>query len=441
MKIKSTKRLSIRLIVILFIISIPLSSCGRDSDKPSRTKTPNEKNETIGTKIVKPTFNGIEKINFYFENSGSMNGYLNGRNFKQTMHEIIKDDNDQRLNPFFVNTKEYSTSNLLSKIDKRNIGTAGTSSSDHEFIFKNAIKSAFGNNLSIVVTDGIYSTPDGDIDIVEVDIKNAFISALEENAIETVVLKLSTQYTGTYYTESVCNNVSIDQERPYYILLFGSKETIDDALKNLVIIKDLPGFKEQARFFLTDNLKVDYTILTIGEEKKGSFRKVGRSGNGLVKEIEDVERYDRNGEKYLQFGIAMDYSNISIPDSYLEDKDNYKVEGGTGYVIEEIKSVSDLSIKGKTYDAIQSIDKKENTNFTHIITVKAEFDATGELIIKLENNLPSWIKETGLENDCTITDNISQTYAFDNLMTGISKGYIKVNKNNEYLDLKLNIKH
>jgi hypothetical protein len=438
MKIKSNKRISIRLIAILLISSIPLSSCGRDRDKASQTKTPNEKSETIGTKIVKPTFNGIEKINFYFENSGSMNGYLDGKNFKQTMHRII-DDSNPNLFPYFVNSKEYPTSNILQKIDAKNIKTQGTNSSDHQFIFTNAIKNAVGNNLSMVVTDGIYSTPNGDVDIVEIDIEKSFVTALNENSIETVILKLSSNYKGTYYTESECKDLKIAQERPYYILLFGNKKTIDDALKTTVVIKDLPGFKEQARFFLTDNLKVDYTILKQGEEKIGSFNYTDRFAK-VSKEIKDTKRSDKRNGNYLQFGIAIDYSNVSIPDSYLIDKENYKVDNETGYNIEEIKILTDLTRKSTTYKSIDAINTNQEIKLTHLITVKANANLFGELKINLENNLPSWILETGIENDCEIRDNISQTFAFDKLMIGISKAYNRVSDSDKYLELTLNIK-
>jgi hypothetical protein len=412
-------------------------SCKRDARSTKSKASNKDTSMVVLNKRIPQNFNGI---NFYFENSGSMNGYLDGKNFKQTMHRIIKDKNPD-FSPYFVNTKEYKTSNILSKIDAKNIGTVGTNSSDHQFIFTNAIKNAEGNNLSIVVTDGIYSTPNGDVDIVEIDIENAFVSALEKNAIETVVLKLSSHYKGTYYTESDCKNIRIDQERPYYILLFGNKKTIDDALKSVIVIEDLPGFKEQARFFLTDNLKVDYTILTRGEEKKGSFRKVGRGGNGLIKEIEDAERFNRGNKKYLQFAIAIDYSKLSIPDSYLLNIDNYQIDGGTGYEIEDIKTIQSLSKTKNTFMAIDKINGDEDVNLSHLIIVKAEINATGELEIKLENNLPGWIKNTGKENDCDTKNNTVQTFAFDKLMKGISSAYNKVNNNDEYLELKLKIKH
>jgi len=431
-------KLSISSVVFLFGIVLLYTSCGigpeggLDVETPKKQKAQAVKSEEI--------FPELAEINFYFENSGSMNGYLDGRNFKQTMHRIIN-ESIPGFNPFFVNTKEYKTSDLLSKIDSKKITTASIGGSDHQFIFTNAIKKANGNNLSIVVTDGIYSTPNGDIDIVEIDIENSFKTALQDNAIETVVLKMSSNYKGTYYTESNCENVQIDQERPYYILLFGNKKTIDNALKEIVVIDDLPGFKEQARFFITDNLKVNYTILTRGEEKKGSFRKSTRGGKGLVKDIEDVERDDRAAEPYIQFAIGIDYSGISIPDSYLLKKNNYKIGGATEFVIEDIKAVEALSSGSTTSSEITRVDAINNIKLSHLMTVKAKFNFTGDLLINLENNIPSWIPNAGSKNDCDIKDNKDQTFAFDKLMTGISKAYSTVSKSDDYLRFKLTINH
>jgi hypothetical protein len=431
-------KLSISSVVFLFGIVLLYTSCGigpeggLDVETPKKQKAQAVKSEEI--------FPELAEINFYFENSGSMNGYLDGRNFKQTMHRIIN-ESIPGFNPFFVNTKEYKTSDLLSKIDSKKITTASIGGSDHQFIFTNAIKKANGNNLSIVVTDGIYSTPNGDIDIVEIDIENSFKTALQDNAIETVVLKMSSNYKGTYYTESNCENVQIDQERPYYILLFGNKKTIDNALKEIVVIDDLPGFKEQARFFITDNLKVNYTILTRGEEKKGSFRKATKGGKGLVKDIEDVDRYDKTDEPYIQFAIGIDYSGISIPDSYLLKKNNYKIGGATEFVIEDIKAVEALSSGSTTSSEITRVDAINNIKLSHLMTVKAKFNFTGDLLINLENNIPSWIPNAGSKNDCDIKDNKDQTFAFDKLMTGISKAYSTVSKSDDYLRFKLTINH
>ena len=426
--------------ILLVFLVFSRCSCESNRKNPDSSIDKVSDNKEVILKIK--SADSIEKINFYFENSGSMNGYLKGKNFLKTMHEIL-DDDDSRLNPYFVNTKEFSTSNLLKKIDIGNITTPTISGSNHKFIFENAINNASSNNLSVVVTDGIYSMPSKDVsvEVVEVDIKKAFVRALKNNPIETVVLKMASNYRGTYYTESDCVNVTINQERPYYILLFGNKKIIDKALKDIVVINDLPGFKEQARFFITDNLKVNYTILTRGEEKKGSFRKSTRGGKGLVKDIEDVERDDRAAEPYIQFAIGIDYSGISIPESYLLKKNNYRIDGKAEFEIEDIKTVGTLSNSSTTYSEIIRVNKSDKIKLSHLMIVKAKFNFTGDLVINLENNIPSWIPNTGTENDCDIIGNTNQTFAFDKLMKGISKAYSTVNKSNDYLKLELSTNH
>lgn len=395
--------------------------------------------------------NSEMKVNFYFENSASMNGYLSGKNFKQVIHRIYGNLGAYTVNPFFVNTKEYPQDDILNKIDNSNIKEGDVGNSDHQFIFSNAIENAKENNLSIVVTDGIYSVKDGDVDIVSIDIENAFKNALTKNEIETVVLKLSSEFSGTYYSET-CEpgkkaiKISKPQDRPYYVLLFGSSKSIDKALNEIAVINELPGFKEQARFFLTDNLKANYTILTTGDEKHGQF-KASKKGSDLIEEIEDVEKFERPGfngtpksENYLQFGIAIDYSAINLPNTYKEDSKNYWVDDQLGYNVTSVSNVADMDKSSKTFKEVQHINDKNKTNFTHIITVKADKNLYGNLNIQLQNNLPAWIENTGVNDDCDIIDDVSHTFAFDQLMIGISKAYQKVNNNNQYLDINLKIK-
>jgi hypothetical protein len=390
-------------------------------------------------------------VNFYFENSASMNGYLSGKNFQQVMHRIYGNLNQLPINSYFVNTKEYAQEDILAKIDNQKIKVGDISNSDHQFIFTNAIENAIDNNLSIVITDGIYSVKDGNINVVSVDIENAFKRALSKNEIETVVLKLSSNFSGNYYPESCvpkskCKCVPINQKRPYYVLLFGNSNSIDKALKDIAIIEELDGFENQARFFLTDNLKANYTILMQGEEKHGTFKSTKR-GSDIITEIEDVKKFERSGfsgtpknENYIQFGIAIDYSTINLPNSYKQDLNNYWADDNLGFTVKSIDNVVDIKKSTKTYKEIQSINDKNNTSFSHVITVKADTNLYGNLHIQLQNNLPAWIEQTATENDCEILNDESHTFAFDQLMIGISKAYQKVNGNNKYLDINLKTK-
>lgn len=391
---------------------------------------------------------GEMSVNFYFENSGSMNGYLGGKNFKKVMHRIYGNLYSYSVKSYFVNTKEYPQEDILNKIDNKTIKAGDISDSDHQFIFSNAIENSKNNNLSIVITDGIYSVKDGDIDVVSIALENAFKAALTKNEIETVVLKLTSNFNGTYYSEKCKPGKKakkINQDRPYYVLLFGNSQSIDKALKEIAIIDELDGFEQQARFFLTKNLNANYTILMNGEEKHGQL-KATKKGSNIILEIEGVKKFERPGfggtpssENYLQFGIAIDYSTIALPNTYKENLKNYWVDEGIGYTVTSVSNINDLDKTSKTFKEIQQINSKNNTNFTHVITVKGDKNLYGNLHIQLKNNLPTWIEETGTEDDCSNVDEES-TFAFDQLMIGISKAYQKVNDKNQYLDINLKIK-
>lgn len=425
----------------LFLLGSLLLFCCKP-DRPPIQKETSEKEV-----IAKPNkISKINKVNFYFENSLSMNGYLNGDHFQQTVRRLLLNAGQDSLSTYFVNTKEYSQTNLKDKIANKSIATKGIENSDHKFIFTNAIKKAKGNNLSIVITDGIYSMKDGNIALVEIDIEDAFKKALEYNELETVVLKMTSNFKGSYYSESCKKKggTQIDQERPYYILLFGNKEIIDKALKEIVVIKDLDGYKEQARFLITKDLKVNYSLLTKGEEKQGDY--TVKIANQLynVKEIEDAEKFSKSGlllkDRYLQFGVAVDYSTLNIPSNYLINPSNYSIENNTGYKVDEIKTIENLSKDSQTYKWIQNLNKKGNMNFTHIVVVKAKSKLYGDLKVNLDINFPSWIKKTGSENDCEIKGDTKTTFAFDRLMNGISKAYKKVTGKKKFFELKINIK-
>lgn len=381
----------------------------------------------------------INKVNFYFENSASMNGYLDGKDFRKSIAEILyNSENEDSLETYFVNSAEHKTTDILNKIRSKQINVGDNMSSDHKFIFTNAINHSSNNNLSIVITDGIYSMKGGNINDVEVDIQNSFKRALAKNKIETVVLKMASNFDGQYYSEKcrVKGGLKINQERPYYILLFGNKGVIDKALKNLIKVEDLGGYQNQARFFLTKEMKVDYSVLLNGEEKKGSFKPEGNSSP--MKSIKETEKHTPNGKSlkdaYLQFAIAVDFSKTSIPEEYLVEKVNYTIDTNTDYEIVEIKKINSTS------HATKEDVKTRLKNATHLIIVKGKSQLFGELNIHLNINTPSWIAQTGSVDDCDIRRQTSNTIAFDKLMNGISGAYEEINDKNEYLTLSINIK-
>jgi hypothetical protein len=384
-------------------------------------------------------------VNFYFENSASMFGYLEQKNFQQTVNRIFLNiDRDKLSATSFVNNKEYPQDNILEKINNAKVRVGDITSSDHRFIFENAIKKAANNNLSIVITDGIYSVKKGNLNLVSIEIESAFKNALKVSEIESVILKMSSNFKGKYFSSTCASEggKKINQERPYYVIMFGNANRINNALDEIVIIEDLPGYKEQARFSLTKNLNPSYTILTTGEEKHGEFKPTVR-GTDIIQDISEAAKYKgigSNDDRYLQFAIAIDLSDVSVPEQYLKDLKNYTVSEELGYSIESIIAIDELSKASDTYKKVQKVNESNNLALSHLIVVKSATKLYGALEISLNNNLPSWIQETGDDDDCDIKGDTEHTFAFDELIIGISRAYDKVNKKKEILKIKVNIK-
>jgi len=222
-----------------------------------------------------------------------------------------------------------------------------------------------------------------------------------------------------------------------------NKDIINKALNEIVVTTDLNGYKEEARFFVTKGLSVGNTALTLGEEKKGNF-KSATHGNGVVREIIDAEKISGGNllpkDRYLQFGIALDYSKLPIPKTYLKNKTNYSIEDNTGYSVEEIIEVDKMDKTSKTFKWIKKQNDTGKFKYTHIMVVKGKTNLFGDLKIKLNMNFPSWIAETGSIDDCKIKGDTTTTFAFDRLMKGVSTAYQKTNNKNEFFEIKINIK-
>ncbi|NIJ45131.1 hypothetical protein FHR24_001570 [Wenyingzhuangia heitensis] len=441
--------------VVLMLFSL-LVSCANER-KPRRNSTNENKENTLieqasnysntpKTNSTVTQLNELQGVNVFFENSLSMNGYLGGTSFKTNMFRIDEFASvyGEEYHSYFVNTEEHQITNFWKRIEKKQIKKGNIYQSNHEFILNNALNKALNDRLSIVITDGIYSVSNGDLDIVPLDIERAFKDVNTNDDIATYVIKLSSNYNGTYYYEN-CEDrkqTKINQERPYYILLFGKPNHINEFLD--AHKKDLVGIKEFTNFTNRTNYSCDYTVLTKGEEKIGDFESISRSVFPVLN-IKDAEKGTPNrasGKNQLQFVIAINLNDLSLSQNYLLDNDNYTLNNTKAdYSIESIKAIEKLDKNSKTYHELEKIEERRNKKYSHIIVVNSSAKIYGDINIKLKKQLPEWIKQTGTNNDCDIVENTSQTIAFDRLINGISKAYKRTTDKDDYIEFSINIKH
>ena len=78
-------------IIFIVLLSV-IFSIGCQTDRsPNRTTSKKEPVINIKKEV------DINQVNFYFENSASMNGYLNGDNFRQSIGKVLLEIKNENL--------------------------------------------------------------------------------------------------------------------------------------------------------------------------------------------------------------------------------------------------------------------------------------------------------------------------------------------------------
>ena len=317
-------------------------------------------------------------------------------------------------------------------------GYGDRNKSDLNNVFSGALNQVTNNSVSIMVSDGIYSMKKGvqssltQLNSSSDDTKTAFIKRLQnESNIETVVVKLTADFIGDYYSEWIGKYVSFNHEvRPYYIWFFGTTKNINKVL-NAINIKKLEGYKKTAHYYLINNRETKYTVTNI--RKIGDFRT--EPGIMLKDEITDVNTSERPNSKGLfGFTVAVDLSNLPLSKSYITDITNYHVERSF-----DVDSITEFSPDSFKYRNLKDICDKENFHPTHLIYIHTKKLNYGKINIELLNKDFPWIKSSSNIYDTNPDSNT--TFGFKYLMGGVSEAYSKLNENRNYINLEIEIKN
>jgi hypothetical protein len=399
--------------------------------KPEKTANKN----VITTEVISPT--PIHSFKFFFENSGSMNGYISEHHdFKTAISRILSDANYNSFNAYLINTALYkfnvTPDKVHSSLTAAGIKKGSTHTSDLNFILKTVLDSTSHQDVSMLVTDGLYSV-EGDPKSVLGKLQAAsnftakhFENRLrKEKKLQTVLIKLSSQFKGQYYPVQG-KGIAIDQKRPYYIWLFGSAGSIASIQKELNF-SDLPGYQQHIVFNTTANKKVDYYIVP-GFMNKGTFRQ-HQDPKLRHNHIKDIDKDRRS--KDFQFAVGVDLSSLPVQKKYLLDISNYEILENTDYTIKEIHEVKSLTPA--------QIIKLKNPKTSHIIVLHTSKSPYGNLKLALKKQLPAWIKQTHSLNDTNIKGDEKTTLGFNHLVGAIDRAYTKVSNTQHYINLPLNI--
>lgn len=391
-------------------------------------------------------------VNVYIENSGSMNGYVQGNTqFKGAIRDLLvmlKYYYDEKnLNINFINSSIYPTNiqidteNFSKSINAKSFKVGDTFSSNLNNIFKQILTKTSKNTISILLSDCIYSIQGSKTEDLLSDqkslTKSAFLTKFKnKEPLATTIVKLNSSFNGTYYDKDNRKTQLKNTLRPYYMTIMGSEKAMTKFNSNIELSKNkVEGFENKYNLTLKDYSKEVYYSVINTKEDSGRYKPDREyKNNGAVQGIEDVDIKSRNSSSFI-FSVALDLSKVPIEDSYLFDKSNYSIKEGDY----KIKGIYKYDKKNVGPSSINMIVKAK-AEPTHYILFESTKPNLTNLTFTLNKQIPHWVYTTSTNDDSNILKSPNRTFGLKYLIEGISEAYETKSKNNNYLELTINIK-
>jgi len=435
-------------VINLFIsLIILISSCGRGGEN-----TENQKPAIPGVIIPKTPLDATVKV--YFENTLSMDGYINGNTeFKNVFRELLvavenENEIDFTTQFYLINDKltptdfGVQTTKISEKLTPKNTaGKGNKGSSDFEEILDKILENQTGDAISVIMADFIYS-PEGEKDTpsalnkLKTYTQNAFRKAGKDaDDLETRIYRFTSDFNGVYYD---INNKHITgiENRPYYYFVIAPSNLMPIFSNKIAPqLKNNSGYKNEALFTAKEFNSIPTQVLT------------STANNGRIRSRNDDLEIIKNPKKgNLEFTVLANLTELPVDDKYLLDKKNYKL-ANPEFSIKDIGLVKGKNIDFSEQGAIKidpsTLVKIKDKNFTHAILFSTEEFVSEDLEFALRKRIPSWVEEVNSNDDQRIkSDSLEQTrtFSFAHLVNGISKAYELQSGNDEYFKIIIPIK-
>ncbi len=425
-----------RKLVVFVILIIALYGCANHGDRYDNNQTPNAEEidvpmpspgmsnegangdgDAIQTDPIPATPSSPGKpslIKMYVENSGSIFGYVNGTTeYVDALTEIaqLPDFVTQKIpvDISFVNGANPITITHLgntfgNKLNPKGMNVGNTKLSDLNTMFDTILAEAKNDIITILVSDAIYDIGTNSLSALITkgkDTRTAFLQRLSDPTanLQTLLVKMSSLFNGTYYYATKKGSVNISQQRPYYIWVIGNSEMVN-AYFNDRMLKTLDGYQNHVRYLKVGNNKLPF-----------EFAFSDCIGN-LVPDKNNSHDLIRHKADHGQFELALivDFGDLYYPDAYLTDCNNYSCD---------FKFNVSSVMNATTTQAISAGVSYKRPFLIKLTTNQP--NPRGKLTIQLKNTQPSWIMASNAANEDTVDSNT--TYGFSTLTKGIREAY------------------
>ena len=373
--------------------------------------------EQIGSQLRPPMhwntrpYGGVDNLSLtiYFERSGSMVPYDQrggGGQLKKAVNDLINHfPAGSKVEINIVNDGIYPYQHTVDEFLKdRDIyqSTAGigdASYTDFQLIFNKILEAQQPGNVSVLVSDLIYSPQD----TRGVNLDKIFN---EENSLATrvfarykgksvVVQQFMGDYSGKYYPY---NGVPFEYsgKRPFYLVIIADNEVMDllASDKRYSGVLDAPEVRYSYRFNQGTS-QVDCRVLPEWKDNAGRFRV--KHGDGIVLAKCDGDR--QTGK--LCFSLAANLGGLLKDDALLTNPDNYEVRSIDGYT---------LTVQPIDQSMFTANNKEYLEGMTHVLTLVGDLKSPrDEVRISLRNELPGWVRQSSSTSDTSAGGSFATT--------------------------------
>ena len=363
--------------------------------------------EQIGSQLRPPMhwdtrpYGGVENLSLtvYFERSGSMVPYDQrggGGQLKKAVNDLINHfPAGSKVDINIVNDGIYPYRHTVDEFLKdRDIyqsteGIGDAAYTDFQLIFEKILEAQRPGNVSVLVSDLIYSPKDTH----GVSLDKIFN---EENSLATrvfakykgksvVVQQFMGDYSGKYYPY---NNEPFNYsgKRPFYLVIIADNDAMDQLAqdKRYSGVLDAAGVRNSYRFNQASS-EVQCRVLPEWKDNAGRFRV--KHGDGIVLTKCDGDR--QTGK--LCFSMAANLGSLMKDDALLTDAANYEVQSIDGYT---------LTVQPIEQGMVTANNKEYLEGMTHILTLVGDLKSPrDEVHISLRNELPAWVSQSSSSSD------------------------------------------
>lgn len=376
-------------------------------------------------------------LTLYIERSGSMTPYdaeQGQGEMKRVISQIINQFPGAKVEIKIVNSGVYPYAGSMEQfLQSRNIyaatkGIGDASWTDFRMIFNDILANAKPGNVSILISDLIYS-PANTKGVSATKILNE-VNGLttsifaKHSGMAVMVTKQVGDYHGKYYPYNG-QPFQYDGERPYYIMTIAPLQTLKTMSKDAKFKSFMELLRtQQSHCFGTGGQTVQWQAIPDVDGSAGRFR-IDRNEVGMLTDCQP----DRTTGQ-LCFTIAVNLDALQLPDSYITDVSHYHVRSANGFKI---------SVKRITNTDYTPNNRADLEGMTHLITLNGKLATpTDEISISLPAELPAWVdlSTTADDTSAALPGFAQRTFGLRELLSGIANAY---NRSGEVFNLSIKL--